>query len=466
MVNRTLIRNASIVSMDDGIGTRSDCDLLIDGGRIAAIAPGIVADDAEIVDASGGILIPGLIDAHRHVWQSLIAGMWSYATAPTYFENIQLRLAASLTAEDVYFSQYVGGLAAIDSGVTQVVDHCNIGFTAAKSDAATLGLKDSGIAGIFCYQLSALPSYGPGQTVARKQAWKELFGPMDEFHLRDAERLRDAHFSDGAARLQFGLALSPSELVERRAEQICEEMRAARALGPKLVTQHLYGLRASVGYVPAKVAAIDALHEAGLLGPDYLVSHGNRLSPTELRKLADSGAALVATPVAEYNVGPPVHALARAHGVRAGIGSDTPVSLSPDYFEQVRAAHFGACSAVFAGVEPGHELTAFDALRFATIGAAEAMGTDAFTGSLSVGKYADIVLLACDRIGMPAANLDPVATVVYFAGIANVDSVWISGVRRKSNGRLLGTDVAKIRGELGERTAALAERAASIDLVD
>ena len=92
-MSKTLIRGGTIVSMDPQIGDLPKGDVLIDGERIAAIAPHIQADDAQVVDASGTIVIPGLVNAHMHTWQTGLRGVAANWTVIEYFKKMHAGLA-------------------------------------------------------------------------------------------------------------------------------------------------------------------------------------------------------------------------------------------------------------------------------------------------------------------------------------------------------------------------------------
>ena len=100
MSTQTLLRNATIVTMDKQ-GDLPQGDLLVQGDRIAAIAPSIAADDAEVIDATGCIVIPGLVNAHMHTWQTALRGIAANWTLPEYFRKMHAGLATVFTDEDL-----------------------------------------------------------------------------------------------------------------------------------------------------------------------------------------------------------------------------------------------------------------------------------------------------------------------------------------------------------------------------
>ncbi len=143
---RTLVRHATIVTMDDEIGDLSDADLLVEDGRIAAVGPTLAAGDgAEIIDATGCLVIPGLVNAHMHTWQTALRGMAANWTLPEYFRWVHAGLATAFTPDDIRVGTLAGALNQINWGTTTLVDGCHNNPTPAHTlhdfaMAAELGL--------------------------------------------------------------------------------------------------------------------------------------------------------------------------------------------------------------------------------------------------------------------------------------------------------------------------------------
>ncbi|MGY8994700.1 MAG: amidohydrolase family protein, partial [Rhodospirillales bacterium] len=208
------------------------------------------------------------------------------------------------------------------------------------------------------------------------------------------------------------------------------------------------------------------MQAAGLLGPDYHLAHANRLSSEELKMLRDSGGMVCATAMGEFpymasaNRGPSVHGRSRAAGVATGIGIDVNLVLTQDYFEHARAA-FWSLYLSPEGTEIAKAYKSEDTLDFVTALGAKAMRLGDMTGTISVGKRADLVLLRTDRIGF--AMLGSLADrVLNFGSLADIDSVWVAGRARKRNGRMIGVDWARLKSQVAEAQARIGSSAASI----
>ncbi len=143
-MRRTLIKSASIVSMDASLGDFRTGDLLVEGNRIAEVRPdidlGSGTAETEIVDGTGRIVIPGLINAHMHTWQTGLRGFAANWTLLEYFRQMHAGLATVFRPDDIYIATLVGALNQINCGTTTLVDWCHNNPTPAHTDAAVRGL--------------------------------------------------------------------------------------------------------------------------------------------------------------------------------------------------------------------------------------------------------------------------------------------------------------------------------------
>ncbi|MGH6997457.1 MAG: amidohydrolase family protein, partial [Phenylobacterium sp.] len=254
MARQILIAGATVVTMDRQ-GILPTGDILVAGESIAEIAPRIDAPEAERVDATGRIVIPGLVNAHMHTWQTGLRGLAADWTLLEYFRWVHAGLATCFRPEDVAIATVVGALAQIDAGTTTLVDWCHNNPTPDHTDAAVEALAESGIRGAF-FHGSPKPDAQPGQP-----HFSEVPHPATE-----VERLRRGRFSSDDGLLTLGLAiLGPhySTLPVALAD-----FRLARDLG-LVASMHQGGgpARSPGGW--------EALIEAGLVGPRVNIVHGN-----------------------------------------------------------------------------------------------------------------------------------------------------------------------------------------------
>lgn len=456
---RTLIRGADVLTMDPQLGELKVSDVLIDQGRIVKVGKGLDSSGAQVLNAPGMILMPGLIDGHRHTWQSILMGtlVRTSKRSGTYFEFINEKCGVVMRPDDVYLGNYLGGLLALNNGVTSLVDHSHICHTAEKGDAAAKGLKDSGIGGFFCYQVTFSPTYGAGSKIKATEASNEFHGAPDEAHFKNAVVVRDKYFASSADPLQFGVGLSNPEFAPRTVESIRQEMSRAQTLGAKLITQHVYGTRVP-GLAESYRVIVD-YQSAGLLCKGYHVSHGTSLNEDEIKMLRDAGAGLCALPLGEQGLSPLVRA--KQGGLPAGIGVDVTVQNDPNFFEVIRASY-----ASMARTPEGRKVTqtmeSADVLDLATLGGARAIGMDAQVGSITPGKRADLVLLRTDRLDFASAGT-LADRVVNFARPQDIDTVWVAGKALKKNGAMVGVDWSKLRTRMLEAQAYVVEKAGQIE---
>lgn len=465
---RTIIRGADLLTMDPQLKEMKETDVLIEDGLIAAVGKGLSATDAEVVEAKGMILMPGMCDGHRHVWQIIDAGRLAKTKPSAYahYQEWKMRTIVSMTPEDHYLAGYLGGLLAIDSGVTSVIDYAHGQIDADTALAAAEGIRDSGVGGWFAFQLGVAPTYKPGDTVSKEVADGQRVAPSTEAHWTTAERLQKELFSDSSAIMQLGLA--PSLGMGNAIEDISSEWTRARGMGVKLLAAHVHkpARPAPAGIMGHRDSGIRDLQEAGLLGPDYHIAHGNRLTSEELRMLRDTGGMVCATAMGEFpymtsvHRGASVHGRARAAGVATGVGIDVSLVLTQDYFEHARAAFWSLyLEPESVAIAEGYESA--DTLDFVTALGAKAMRLGDVAGSITVGKRADLVLLRTDRIGF-AMGGTLADRVLNFASLPDIDSVWVQGTARKRHGQMIGVDWAKLKSDVATAQERIGSLAASI----
>ncbi len=163
---RTLIKGAAVITMD-ALGDLPQGDILVTGDTITDIAAVIHADDAQVVDATGCIIIPGLINAHMHTWQTALRGLASNWTLLEYFQKMHAGLATVFEPQDLHVAPLVGALNQINCGTTTVVDWCHNNRTPEHNDAAIAGLLESGIRAAF-FHGTPKPDPKPGETCWEK----------------------------------------------------------------------------------------------------------------------------------------------------------------------------------------------------------------------------------------------------------------------------------------------------------
>lgn len=415
-----------MVSLDDSVGLLPGADVLIENGVIAAVGRDLAAADAEVISASGMIVLPGFVDTHRHTWQSNLRGVLPSCTLEHYLSSVVGTYGPAYRPQDVYAGNLWGALEALNAGITTLLDwsHCN--NTPEHADAGIQALREAGIRAVYAHG-----------TPAGGQYWAD--SALN--HPEDARRVRSRHFASDDGLLTFALALRGPGV--GRPEVVAHDWALARDLGARI------SMHSGMRVTGLHTQAIDELHKAGLLGADTTYIHLNTNTDAELAMIADSGGSASIAPYVEMVMGhglPPIGRLL-AHGVTPSLSIDVTTTVPGDMFTQMRTAlahdriaHFGADPDVaFAP-----SLTHHDVLRFATIAGAAACGLDDRTGTLTPGKDADIILVRADAINTFPV-IDPIGTVVASADTSNVDTVLVRGEVRKRGGQLTGVDLPALR---------------------
>lgn len=414
-MSEILIRGGVVLTQDEKIGNLSAGDVLIRDKVIAAVGEGLVAPEAEVIDATGRIVMPGLVDGHRHMFSGILRGACSntryVGNEGGYFDIVIRQFGGSFTPDDMYVSSRLGALESINGGITTLHawDHNMISYEHAR--ASSRAMSETGLRGRF--------SYGPpNDTMTLDQS-----GVM---------RLRESMFAHQAGgrpatadgRWTLGIA---SRGVELAKPEIWE---------PEFAFARRHGLSMTAHVMEGHMAT---MRERNALGPDVLAVHVYGADEADIRYLADSRTPVcIATPASARSGSPtsPVIKLMQA-GVTLCLSVDSTAGCdTADMFAVMRItmivermlhrdAGIYSCAQV---------------LRHATIDGARALGIDDITGSLTPGKRADVIM-----INTRALNLAPltvpetlVASCVY---PSNVETVIVDGKCLKRDGRLVGVDV-------------------------
>jgi 5-methylthioadenosine/S-adenosylhomocysteine deaminase len=428
MARKTLIRGADIVTMDKALGDLVG-DILIEDGAIVSVGPSLDASGAETIDASGMIALPGIIDAHTCLWQTVMRGHVPNLWYGTYGTKL-LPTRARYTPEDNFNAAYIGGFEMLSYGTTTVVDYCHNLSTPDHAPKSLEALKTVGIRHLFEYSFMT-------------------FQP-DNFPLAarfdDARRIYDRyHDPAGITTIGFGI----------------------ESIGGPNLDIHLKfarDLEAPSCIHVNEASTIDKLNAMGLLGPDLSVIHGNLISNPELEIMAKTGTPLCFTPTADTQ-GTPADVVRRAfdRGVDVVFGCDIPCSIASDTLGQLRVMYNvqgfldGAMERNFSSVlgrrpvvRPDMPLlTPRKLIETATVTAARVLGLDQMVGSLTPGKRADIVLVRKGPFGDSIGG-DACDHVLLQTSPRDIDTVMVDGKLRMQGGKLLDFDPARAASMMRE----------------
>ena len=402
--DRVLLKGGCVISLDSQVGDFERADVLIDGTRIAAVGPNLSAE-AEVVDCTDMIVMPGFVDTHRHMWQGALRNILPNGLLSDYSRDITGAARSVFRPEDAHVGDLISALGAIDAGVTTILDWSHVGNSPAHSDAAIAGLREAGIRAVY--------AFGGGAP-----------GDANRFP-DDIRRLRAEHFSSTDQLLTLAMAAGTNP----------RDWAIARAV-EAFVSVHIVG-------------AWGVPREA--MGEDVTYIHCTNLPAEAWRMIADTGGHVsIAGPIEmQMNHGVPPFQQALDHGIRPSLSVDVETEMPGELFTQMRTA-FGlqrmlALEKQRNGAAPAPALLSVrDVIEFATIQGAKANQLDHKVGTLTPGKEADVILLRTNAINVLPVN-NAYGAIVLGMDTSNVDTVFIAGKVRKRAGRLVDVDLARIK---------------------
>lgn len=430
-----LISDTQIMTMDDQRRTLNGASIAVNAGEILQIGPARELKKRykarHNIDASEMLALPGLINGHNHLFQTMCRGLgdgfdisdWAqraiWPLAPFFDESV-CKVAALLACIEM-----------IESGTTTVVDSHYLHHDPNAQDHIAQACLDSGIRAIL------------GRAAMDSTSVPKPFRETPEDAVSATERFLQK-WNGKANRLM----VRPEAMNEVQAstEMILKLRRLSREAK---IGFHMHAassrsrpenLKREVGF-----RTIEYLNHLGVLGPDVVLAHGIWLNEQEIKFIADSGTAIIHNPVSNQYLADGIAPVPKYldMGIRVGIGTDGAASNNAqDMFEVMKTT---------ALLHKVHNLRAdlmdaSEVLELATIKGAQALGIDNITGSLEPGKRADILLVSLNCLGMiPCYSV--VSNLVYSASSRIVRSVIIEGRIVAENGKCVSVDRTEVMNE-------------------
>ncbi len=437
-----VLRRGTVLTMNDAHDVLRDADVLVNGDRIAGVGAGLeVPEGAYEIDASGGIVMPGMIDTHRHMWQTALRGYGADWTLTQYFVWFYLEWGKIFRPQDIHAGNLLAAIEALDAGVTTTVDWSHGLQTIDHADAAVDALQ--AVPGRF------ILAYGNIQ----QGPWE--WSTSADFKRFVARRIGD----DDMLRFQLAFDVTGDPAFPEQAA-----FEVARELGVPVTTHAgVWGATNDDG--------IRLMHEHGFMTPESIYVHAATLTEDSYQRIAATGGSVSVSTESEQSAGqgyPPTWQL-RRHGIPVSLSMDTSVWWSGDLFSAMRSTlgadrsreHLEAHAR--GDTVTNHHLRAEQVVDWATRGGSRALGLDALIGSLEVGKKADVVLIKNDASPVMFPILHPYGHVAFQAQRADVHTVIVNGRVVKHAHKLVGIDLAAARraveatvdyamAELGEET--------------
>ncbi|MBB4796051.1 amidohydrolase family protein [Streptomyces nodosus] len=419
-----VFRRGLVLTMDDAHTVLHSGDVLVVGPTIEAVGHNLeVPEGTAEIDASGGILLPGMIDTHRHMWQTALRGYGADWTLTQYFVWNYLEHGKKFRPEDCYAGNLLSAIEALDSGVTTSVDWSHGLSTIDHADAAVDALEE--VPGRFVF------GYGNIHSAPWEWSTSADFLSFVERRMPRTDML--------GLQLAFDVTGDP-EFPEKTA------FEAARELGAPVTTHAgVWGATNDNG--------IRLMHEHGFMTEETVYVHAATLSDDSYQRIAATGghASVSAESEASCGQGYPSSWALRRHGIPISLSVDTSVWWSADPFAAMRAtlssdrtrehleAHARGDTVTHIGLRAEH------VVEYATRGGARALGLDGVVGSLEPGKRADIVLIKNDESPAMFPIVNPYGHVVFQAQRGDVHTVLVDGRVVKYGGRLVGIDLSRAR---------------------
>jgi 5-methylthioadenosine/S-adenosylhomocysteine deaminase len=415
---RTLFKAGTVVTMDQTVPNLVTGDVLVDGDRIAAVGANIPADGAEVIDAAGSIVMPGLIDAHHHAWLGVMRRMMpDVDDLFAYIGVVAETLGAQYRPLDMYLSTKLTAVASLDAGITTIIDACHNSRSPEHTDAALDALDDTGIRALHMV----------GAAMDKKASAAHL--PADLARLA-------ANWNNDGGLVRVGLF----------GQLNLDWWKVARGLDMRILTEFIGDL--------AKLGPEFA--EKGVLGTYNIFNHCTRMPDQNWRLFADAGVNVTINPRSDALFGFDDdrfgYQQAIDHGLTPAIGIDLDTAFGSDLFGEMHALFGQQRSAMryrrFRGEKDvPAPISAKAVLEAATVNGARAAGLQTAIGTLTPGKQADIIMVRTDGVAVfPVTNA--IGTIVQAVERSDVDTVMVAGAIRKRSGRLVGVDVAKLAADV------------------
>lgn len=427
-----VIRNGYIMTMDRELGDIAGGDVHIRNGEIVAVGKALPAPGAAILNGSGMIVLPGLVETHWHMWNTLLRSFAGEKPDQGYFATAAA-YGKVMMPDDMYHGARLAVTEALFSGMTTVHDYCHNLRSREHAEADLRAVRESG--------LRARWSYG----------WPQGLPDTELCNLHDLEALaRDwpSLSNDGLISLGFAWrGMFRNGPLPR--EVYRTEFDAARRLGIP-ISSHM-------GSSDNATGQIEAHAKQGLLGKDVQVIHALSATPAEIEMIAKADSPVSLSPGTELRIGYGITKIGEYldAGVRVGVSVDTTaLAGSANLFESLKMIR----NIENAKNHDEFKMSARRALELGTIEGARSLGIGTQVGSLKPGKRADVIMVSIEQPNI-AVFSDPAHIALEATQPANVDTVIVDGRILKRRGKLTAMDVDQVIRDASTSFVAVRQRA-------
>lgn len=443
-MSKILIKNAkAIVTCDEKDNVFYDSDMLIDGPKIAAIGKDIKAEDAEVIDASGKFVYPGLVNTHHHFFQTFVRNMttidYPNLTVMDWIDKIY-RIFQKIDDNVIYYSSLAAMADLLKHGCTTAFDHQYCYTTATGKRPVDRQMEAAA-------QLGIRYSAGRGGNTLPREKGSSIPAAMvestDEF-IKDCERLIDK-YHDAKPYAMNQIIVAPCQPINCYKDTFVESLKLARDKGVRLHT-HLgegesEGVKERYG-----MRTVEWCREMGFVGEDVFYAHAWELTPEEYKVLAETKTGISHCPAPAVLGGFPILDIKKLTemGILVSLGCDG--SATNDSSNELDALRMAYLMQSYHTKERGGCTSAYDMLKVATINGAKMLGRPEL-GSLEIEKGADLFMIDTNKLELTGALHDPKNML---ARVGVTGPVWMTMVNGKvvyKDGHLPGVDEEKLARE-------------------
>jgi 5-methylthioadenosine/S-adenosylhomocysteine deaminase len=445
-----MIENTLVIPMTEVRQTFAG-SVRIENGVITAIERGKLPHDGSeaVIDGTGCVLMPGLVNAHTHLYQVLLRAVWEDLELMPWLKRIY-GCARVLLPEHFYTGSLFGCIEAIRSGVTTVCEHNFLNPSPECAFETLRAIKESGLRAVFARTIMDTGEIVPDCTKEKpEQAFRRI------------EEILAQHRSGDELRFMTGPNTPPINTTAGLLKEI-RGFADDKSIG---ISAHVAESKSVVECVRrehGKNGVVEFLHEFGIPGGNSIFAHSVHISKEEIALLRQTGTSVSHNPVSNMMLGDgvaPVVEMLR-QGVNVALGTDGAASNhSQDLFDTMKAASLlQKVHHQDAGV-----IDPYSVLRMATVGGAKALGLDSICGTIEVGKRADLVLLDLESVHSQPLN-DIFSQIVHCAKASDVRTVMVNGEILMRDRKLIGHDEAQLIAQAREANRDLMKRVAELSL--
>ncbi|QUH19759.1 5'-deoxyadenosine deaminase [Alkaliphilus sp. B6464] len=429
-MSKLLIKNGTIVTMNKGREILKG-DILIEGDEIKEVGGSLTIEADHTIDATGRVVIPGLIQSHIHLTQTLYRGQADDMELMDWLKKRVWPLEGSHTSESNHISAKLGIAELIKGGNTSIIDMESVHHT----EAAIEAIYESGIRAITG---KCMMDYGAGVP-------KVLMESIED-SIKVSIRILKKWHGKGNGRIQY--AFAPRFVVSCTEELLIKVRDLAKEYNVSVHT-HASENRGEIEIVQKDrgMRNIAYLHKLGLTGPNLILAHCIWLDDEEMKILAETGTHIVHCPNSNMKLASGIAKVPELMemGANVAIGIDgAPCNNNLDMFKEMSsAALIQKARLLSPTVMPANKV-----FEMATLNGAKALGMEDKVGSLEAGKKADLAIVNLDNLhSTPSVEVDIISQLVYSAKTSDVETTIIDGKVVMENRKLVTLDEKYIKAE-------------------